>query len=77
MRSRSVIGNFGASLQTLVGGNITIYTELCERARGEAWQLLLEHASQAGANNHIVRTRHSNRDLMEHKSPKRRTIACA
>ena len=50
VRSRSIVGTIGASLQTLVGGNITLYTQLCERARGDAYQLLLEHAFAAGAN---------------------------
>ncbi len=50
VRSRSVIGQFGASLQQLVGGNITIYTELCEHAREEAFQLMLQHADEMGAN---------------------------
>jgi uncharacterized protein YbjQ (UPF0145 family) len=50
VRSRSVIGNFGASIQTLFGGNITLYTELCERARQDAFELLCQHASGLGAN---------------------------
>lgn len=50
VRSRSIVGTIGASLQTLIGGNITLYTELCERARSDAYALLLEHAAQAGAN---------------------------
>jgi uncharacterized protein YbjQ (UPF0145 family) len=50
VRSRSIVGNFGAMLQTIFGGNITLYTRLCERAREEAYELLLEHASAAGAN---------------------------
>jgi len=50
VRSRSAIGNFGASLQTLVGGNITIYTELAETARREAYELMIQHAAQMGAN---------------------------
>jgi uncharacterized protein YbjQ (UPF0145 family) len=50
VRSRSVIGNLGAALQTLIGGNITLFTELCERARGEAFELMVDHASQLGAN---------------------------
>ena len=50
VRSRSIVGNIGASLQTLVGGNITLYTELCERARADAFRLMLEHAAQSGAN---------------------------
>src|SRR5262245_9844614 len=50
VRSRSIVGSIGASLQTLVGGNITLYTELCERARSDAFQLMLEHAAETGAN---------------------------
>jgi uncharacterized protein YbjQ (UPF0145 family) len=50
VRSRSVIGNFGAALQTLIGGNISLYTELCEKAREEAFDLMLQHAAQMGAN---------------------------
>lgn len=50
VRSRSVIGNFGASLQTLVGGNITLYTELCEQARTDAFAMMVVHASEMGAN---------------------------
>ena len=50
VRSRSIVGNFGAALQTLIGGNITIYTELCENARADAFRLMLEHAAESGAN---------------------------
>jgi uncharacterized protein YbjQ (UPF0145 family) len=50
VRSRSVIGNIGAALQTLVGGNITLFTELCEHARGEAYDLMVQHAGEMGAN---------------------------
>jgi len=50
VRSRSIVGNVGAALQTLVGGNITIYTELCERARQEAFDLMRQHAAEVGAN---------------------------
>ena len=50
VRSRSFIGNIGASLQTIVGGNITVYTTLCERARSDAFQLMLTHAGEVGAN---------------------------
>jgi uncharacterized protein YbjQ (UPF0145 family) len=50
VRSRSVVGNFAAGLQTIFGGNITIYTELCERARQEAYDLMLQHAAERGAN---------------------------
>src|SRR5260370_35290615 len=50
VRSRSVIGNLGAALQTIVGGNITILTNLCEKTREDAYELLLMHAAQHGAN---------------------------
>jgi uncharacterized protein YbjQ (UPF0145 family) len=50
VRSRSVVGNLGAALQTLVGGNITIYSELCEQARREAYDDMRKHAGQLGAN---------------------------
>ena len=50
VRSRNLIVNLGATIQTLFGGNITLYTELCERARQEAFDLMLEHAAQVGAN---------------------------
>jgi uncharacterized protein YbjQ (UPF0145 family) len=50
VRSRSVVGNFGASIQSLFGGNITIYTELCEQARDEAFREMITHANQLGAN---------------------------
>jgi len=50
VRSRSVIGNIGAGIQSLFGGNITIYTELAEKAREEAFELMVQHAQSAGAN---------------------------
>ncbi len=50
VRSRSVIGNIGAALQTIVGGNITLFTELCERTREDAFNLMLQHAAEMGAN---------------------------
>src|SRR5438309_2936434 len=50
VRSRSIVGNIGAALQTLVGGNISIYTNLCERARQDAFELLCQHAVALGAN---------------------------
>ena len=50
VRSRSIVGNIGAGIQSLFGGNITLYTELCERTRADAFQLLLEHAAERGAN---------------------------
>jgi uncharacterized protein YbjQ (UPF0145 family) len=50
VRSRSVIGSFGANLQTLFGGDITLYTELCEHARQDAFQRMCAHAAERGAN---------------------------
>ena len=50
VRSRSVIGTLGASLQTIIGGNITLFTELCERTREDAFELMLQHAAERGAN---------------------------
>ena len=50
VRSRSIVGNFVAGLQTIFGGNITMYTSMCERARTDAFQILLQHASDVGAN---------------------------
>ena len=50
VRSRSVFGTIGGSLQTIIGGNISLFTELCEKARGEAFDFMLKHASDLGAN---------------------------
>jgi uncharacterized protein YbjQ (UPF0145 family) len=50
VRSRSVVGDFGASIQKFFGGNISLYTSLCEQARDEAFRLMLSHAGQLGAN---------------------------
>ena len=63
VRSRSIVGNFLGSLQTLFGGNITIYTELCEQARDEAYQLMCEHALQHGANA-VISMRYDATELM-------------
>src|SRR5256884_10016091 len=50
VRSRSIFGTIGASLQTLVGGNITLLTELCEKTRSQAFELIIQHAQAMGAN---------------------------
>jgi uncharacterized protein YbjQ (UPF0145 family) len=50
VRSRSLLGNLGASLQTIVGGNITIFTELCEKTREDAFELMVDHAVERGGN---------------------------
>ena len=50
VRSRSIVGNIGASIQTIFGGNISLYTELCERTREDAFNQMLTHAGELGAN---------------------------
>lgn len=50
VRSRSIIGNFAAGIQSIFGGNITIYTNLCEQAREEAYDMMIKHAEQLNAN---------------------------
>ena len=50
VRSRSIVANIGASLQTLVGGNITAWTQLCEQTRAEAFDIMVQHATEVGAN---------------------------
>jgi len=64
VRSRSVLGNLGASIQTIFGGNITIFTELCEKARGEAFEIMMQHAEQIGANA-IVSFRYDANEVMD------------
>lgn len=62
VRSRSAIGNFAASIQTFFGGNISLYTELCEQARQEAFDLMCLHAAEAGANG-IIGMRYESNDV--------------
>lgn len=50
VRSRSIVANIGAGLQTLIGGNITAWTKLCEETRSEAFEIMIQHASELGAN---------------------------
>ncbi len=64
VRSRSVIGNLGAALQTIVGGNITILTDLCERTREDAFELMLQHAAERGANA-VVCMRYDTTEVMQ------------
>jgi uncharacterized protein YbjQ (UPF0145 family) len=64
VRSRSVIGSIGASLQTLVGGNITLLTDLCEKTRSEAFTLMVRHAETMGANA-IVGIRYDATEIMQ------------
>lgn len=63
VRSRSIVGNFFGGLQSLFGGNITIYTDLCEQARSETYRLMCEHAQQHGANA-IISMRYDATELM-------------
>ncbi len=64
VRSRSVFGTLGASLQTLVGGNITLFTELCEKTRAESYELMLQHAAEQGANA-VVSMRYDANEVMQ------------
>jgi len=64
VRSRSIVGNIGAALQTLVGGNITLYTEMCEKARSDAYRLMIEHAGEMGANA-IICVRYDANEVMD------------
>jgi uncharacterized protein YbjQ (UPF0145 family) len=50
VRSRSIVGTLGASLQTMIGGNISLFSELCEKTREDAFELMLQHAAAVGAN---------------------------
>ena len=50
VRSRSIVANIGAGLQTIIGGNITAWTKLCEETRSEAFEIMIQHASEIGAN---------------------------
>lgn len=63
VRSRSVFGTLGGTLQTLVGGNISLFTQLCEKAREEAFEILIQHASEIGANA-IIGARYDANELM-------------
>jgi uncharacterized protein YbjQ (UPF0145 family) len=63
VRSRSIFGTIGGSLQTLVGGNISLFTELCERTRADAFNQMLEHAGELGANA-VIGIRYDATELM-------------
>ena len=64
VRSRSIFGTLGASLQTILGGNITLLTNLCEKTRSDAFNLMLEHAAQLGANA-VVGARYDATEVMQ------------
>ncbi len=63
VRSRSIVGNFLGGIQTLFGGNITIYTQLCEQAREETYRDMMKHARMLGANA-IIAMRYDATDIM-------------
>jgi uncharacterized protein YbjQ (UPF0145 family) len=64
VRSRSLIGNIGGAIQSMFGGNITVYTNLAETARQEAYDLLVQHAQEAGANA-IIGMRYDANEIMD------------
>lgn len=64
VRSRSIFGNIGAAFQTIVGGNITLYTELCEKTREESFEIMIGHAHQLGADG-IISFRYDANDVMQ------------
>ena len=64
VRSRSLVGTFGGALQTLFGGNISLFTELCEKAREEAFDMMLKHAELLGVNA-VIGVRYDANELMQ------------
>jgi uncharacterized protein YbjQ (UPF0145 family) len=64
VRSRNIFGTIGGSLQTIFGGNITLFTELCEKTRAEAFEMMVAHAEAAGANA-IIGVRYDATELMQ------------
>ena len=64
VRSRSIFGTVGASLQTLVGGDITLFTKLCEETRGHAFERMTQHAAEMGANA-IIGVRYDATEVMQ------------
>ena len=64
VRSRSIFGTIGGALQTLVGGNISLFTELCEKTRQEAFDIMLAHAAEIGANA-VVSMRYDANEVMD------------
>lgn len=64
VRSRSILGNIGGGVQSLFGGKLSIYVELCEKTREEAFQLMIQHANQMGANA-VINMRYDANDVMQ------------
>ncbi len=64
VRSRNIFGTIGGSLQTLFGGNITLFTELCEKTREESFELMMQHADAMGANG-VIGARYDTTDVLQ------------
>lgn len=64
VRSRSIVGTIGGSLQTLIGGNITLFSDLCEKTRKEAYDLMVQHAAEKGANA-VIGVRYDATELLQ------------
>ena len=64
VRSRSLLGSIGAGLQTIIGGNITLLTELCEKTREDVYELMMQHAAEHGANA-IIAMRYDANEIMQ------------
>ena len=64
VRSRSILGSLGAGLQTIIGGNITLYTQLCEKTREDAYELMMQHAAEHGANA-VITMRYDANEIMQ------------
>ncbi len=64
VRSRNIFGTIGASLQTIIGGDITLFTELCEKTRNDAFDQMMQHAAEHGANA-IISARYDANDVMQ------------
>jgi len=64
VRSRSIFGTIGASLETLIGGNITLFEEMCEKTREEALELMMQHAIERGANA-VIGVRYDANEMMQ------------
>ncbi len=64
VRSRSIVGTIGGTLQTIFGGNITLFTELCEKTREESFELMMRHAEQLGANA-VIGMRYDTTDVLQ------------
>src|SRR5580658_4457952 len=64
VRSRSIFGTIGAGLQTIVGGNITLFTEMCEKTREDALELMVQHAGEQGADG-VIAMRYDANEVMQ------------